>query len=138
METENKTVYRDAEDDTSPLTLDQVWDNLAAQHAYKMEDYIKLKGQVDDVISRPQEQGNQTFSLREIQYLRDELIKIEGGLDALNIIFTRVNGEEARNYVKEPEKTSPTVRVHKKDKVKYAKLEDWVPDPSAPKVDIGL
>jgi len=120
-------------------SIDELWDNLALQHAVKMEKYVVLKGQLDNTIDNPLNQPTgSTFDVREIQTLRDELVKIEGALDALNIIYTQIEGKEARTYVVEPERPAPKVRTTGAGKEKYKELEDWQPDTNAPKVDVGL
>lgn len=120
-------------------SIDELWDNLALQHAVKMEQYLVLKGQLDNTIDNPLNQPTgSTFDVREIQTLRDELVKIEGALDALNIIYTQIEGKEARTYVIEPERPAPKVRANGAGKEKYKELEDWQPDTNVPKVDIGL
>ena len=122
-------------EETDLITFDQLFENLKAQHAIKYDRYLVLKSQVDAICNKPQ-QGNNTFDLREVQALRDEVVKIEGGLDALNLFLTQVKGEEARNYVEIPKKPSPKVRV--KGKAGFEDLADWVPDPSAPDVKTGV
>ena len=120
-------------------SIDELWDNLALQHAVKMEQYLVAKGQLDTTISNPASQtSGSTFDVREIQNLRDELVKIEGALDALNIIYTQIEGKEARTYVVEPERPAPKVRTNSKAAEKYKELEEWAPDQAAPKVNIGL
>jgi len=120
-------------------SIDELWDNLALQHAVKMEQYLVAKGQLDTTLANPASQGSGvTFDVREIQNLRDELVKIEGALDALNIIYTQIEGKEARTYVVEPERPAPKVRAKGRGKEKYKELEEWAPDVDAPKVDTGL
>jgi hypothetical protein len=120
-------------------SIDELWDNLALQHAVKMEEYLVLKGQVDGVANNPTSQtSGTTFDLRDLQGKRDELVKIEGALDALNIIFTQIEGKEERTYVIEPERPAPKVRTKGKSGEKYKELEEWHPDYDAPKVNIGL
>ena len=120
-------------------SIDELWDNLALQHAVKMEEYLVLKSQVDSVQTNPAAQASGTvFDLRDLQGKRDELVKIEGALDALNIIFTQIEGREERTYVVEPERPTPKVRAKGAGKEKYKQLEEWSPDEEAPKVNIGL
>ena len=121
--------------ETDLITFDQLFENLKAQHAIKYDRYLVLKSQVDAISNKPQ-QGNNTFDLREVQKLRDEVVKIEGGLDALNLVLTQVKGEEERTYVTIPKKPSPKVRV--KGKEGFEDLADWVPDPQAPDIPTGV
>lgn len=120
-------------------SIDELWDNLALQHAVKMEEYLVLKSQVDTVHNNPTSQtSGYVFDLRDLQGKRDDLVKIEGALDALNIIYTQIEGKEARTYVIEPERPAPKVRTNSKAAEKYKELEEWAPDQDAPKVNIGL
>lgn len=120
-------------------SIDELWDNLALQHAVKMEQYLVSKSQVDQVHNNPTAApSGATFDLRDLQSQRDELVKIEGALDALNIIYVQIEGKEARTYVVEPERPTPKVRAKGAGKEKYKQLEEWSPDEEAPKVNIGL
>ena len=120
------------------ITADDLFVNLANQHAETYEQYVAAKAQSDRFVAKPQQQGNTTFDLREVQRLRDQCVKLEGALDGLNLYFTEVLGEEAREYLKEVEQPAPKVRLpnHKKDE--YGDLEGWSPDEDAPEVETGV
>ena len=112
--------------------------NLANQHAETYEKYLGAKAQTERFNAKPQQQGNDTFDLREVQSLRDQCVKLEGALDGLNLYFTECLGEEPREYVKEVDKAPPKVRLPNNRKEDYGNLENWTPDEDAPKVDTGV
>ena len=93
------------------ITVDDLFVNLANQHAETYEKYLAAKAQTERFNAKPQQQGNSTFDLREVQSLRDQCVKLEGALDGLNLYFTECLGEEAREYVKEVDKAPPKVRL---------------------------
>ena len=120
------------------ITVDDLFVNLANQHAETYEKYVAAKAQSDRFVAKPQQQGNSTFDLREVQSLRDQCVKLEGALDGLNLYFTEVLGEEAREYLKEVEQPAPKVRLPNYKKDKYGDLEGWSPDEDAPEVETGV
>lgn len=120
------------------ITVDDLFVNLANQHAETYEKYLAAKAQTEKFSAKPQQQGNTTFDLREVQSLRDQCVKLEGALDGLNLYFTECLGEEPREYVKEVDKAPPKVRLPNNRKGDYGDLENWTPDEDAPKVDTGL
>ena len=120
------------------ITVDDLFTNLANQHAVTYEKYIAAKAQTERFNAKPQQQGNTTFDLREVQSLRDECVKLEGALDGLNLYFTEVLGEEPREYVVVQEKAAPKVRLPNHRKEEFGDLTDWKPEEDAPKVDTGV
>ena len=120
------------------ISVDDLFVNLANQHAETYEKYVAAKAQSDRFVAKPQQQGNSTFDLREVQSLRDQCVKLEGALDGLNLYFTEVLGEEAREYVKQVEKPAPKVRLPNNRKEQYGDLENWQPDEDAPEVETGV
>ncbi len=122
----------------STISVDDLFVNLANQHAETYEKYLAAKAQTEKFNAKPQQQGNATFDLREVQSLRDQCVKLEGALDGLNLYFTECLGEEPREYVKEVDKAPPKVRLPNNRKEDYGDLENWTPDEDAPKVDTGV
>lgn len=120
------------------ITVDDLFTNLANQHAVTYEKYIAAKAQTERFNAKPQQQGNTTFDLREVQSLRDECIKFEGALDGLNLYFTEVLGEEPREYVVVKEKDQVKVRLPNNRKEEFGDLKDWKPEEDAPQVDTGV
>ena len=120
------------------ITVDDLFVNLTNQHAETYEKYLSAKAQTERFNAKPQQQGNTTFDLREVQSLRDQCVKLEGALDGLNLYFTECLGEEPREYVKEVDKAPPKVRLPNNRKEDYGDLENWTPDENAPKVDTGV
>lgn len=120
------------------ITVDDLFVNLANQHAETYEKYLAAKAQTEKFNAKPQQQGNSTFDLREVQSLRDQCVKLEGALDGLNLYFTECLGEEAREYVKEVDKAPPKVRLPNNRKEEFAHLEDWKPEEEVPEVNTGV
>ncbi len=120
------------------ITVDDLFTNLANQHAVTYEKYIAAKAQTERFNAKPQQQGNTTFDLREVQSLRDECIKFEGALDGLNLYFTEVLGEEPREYVVVQEKSQVKVRLPNNRKEEFGDLKDWKPEEDAPQIDTGV
>jgi hypothetical protein len=119
------------------ISVDDLFVNLANQHAETFEKYVAAKAQLDGYESRPQQQGNSTFSLTEIQELRDQCVKLEGALDGLNLYFTECLGQEAKEWISEKPITQtakPKVRLPKHREEEFGDLKEWSPDEEAPKV----
>lgn len=120
------------------ISVDDLFVNLANQHSETFEKYIAAKAQVDGFENRPQQQGNTTFSLKEVQELRDQCVKLEGALDALNLYYTDCLGQEAKDWIKEKpvtETAKPKVRLPKHREEQFADIKEWAPDDDAPKVN---
>ena len=111
-------------------SLEDLWKNLIYQHRVKFEHYQQMQEGLSSMsFDRPETRVNFT----ELNELRDELVKIEGGLETLNMYrkyvlkedekpWLEVDMEKQRSKIKVATSSQFTDKNKKKD---YSGLTDW-------------
>ena len=105
-------------------TFDDLWNNLVYQHRTKFELYSSMQESMSSMSFDRQETR---IDFTQMNQLRDEIVKIEGGLETLNLYRQYVLHEEPQPWVE-----SELKEMRKKIKVRtrpgYEKYSDWEAD----------
>lgn len=113
-------------------SLDDLWNNLVYQHREKFKTYAE---QQESISAMSFERSETRVDFTKMNALRDELVKIEGGLETINLYRTLVLGEESRPWVESE------IQERKKIKVRtrpgYEKYTDWESDQTATDTELN-
>ena len=105
-------------------TFEDLWNNLVYQHRTKFEQYSSMQESLSSMSFDRQETR---IDFTQMNQLRDEIVKIEGGLETLNLYRKYVLNEEPQPWVE-----SELKEMRKKIKVRtrpgYEKYADWEAD----------
>lgn len=105
-------------------TFDDLWNNLVYQHRTKFEMYSSMQ---ESLSSMSFDRAETRIDFTQMNQLRDEIVKIEGGLETLNLYRQYVLGQEPQPWVE-----SELKEMRKKIKVRtrpgYEKYADWEVD----------
>ena len=79
-------------------TFDDLWLNLRYQHRERFKEYTELQSS----LSAMNFEDNETrVDFTRMNEMRDDLVKIEGGLETLNLYRTLVLGVEAEPWIED-------------------------------------
>ena len=106
-------------------SLDDRWRNLIYQHRTKQERYTSLNASLSAMNFEDQETR---IDFSELNNLRDEIVKIEGGLETLNLFRTLVLKVEAEPWIQEEIEAKRKIKV--RTRPGYEKYADWESDNS--------
>lgn len=105
-------------------TFEDLWNNLVYQHRTKYEQYSSMQESLSSMTFDRQETR---IDFTQMNQLRDEIVKIEGGLETLNLYRMYVLHEEPQPWVE-----SELKEYRKKIKVRtrpgYEKYSNWEAD----------
>ena len=112
-------------------TFDDLWLNLRYQHRERFKEYTELQSS----LSAMNFEDNETrVDFTRMNEMRDDLVKIEGGLETLNLYRTIVLGVEAEPWIEDEIKAKKIkVRTNSKHSKKgndYSKYANWEADAS--------
>lgn len=112
-------------------TFDDLWLNLRYQHRERFKEYTELQSS----LSAMNFEDNETrVDFTKMNEMRDDLVKIEGGLETLNLYRTLVLGVEAEPWIEDEIKAKKIkVRTNSKHSKKgndYSKYANWEADAS--------
>ena len=112
-------------------TFDDLWLNLRYQHRERFKEYTELQSS----LSAMNFEDNETrVDFTRMNEMRDDLVKIEGGLETLNLYRTLVLGVEAEPWIEDEIKAKKIkVRTNSKHSKKgndYSKYANWEADAS--------
>ena len=115
-------------------SLDDLWKNLIYQHREKYNNYKEMQeGLGSMAFDRPETRINFT----DLNAIRDELVKIEGGLETINLYRKYVLKEDEKPWLEaDMEKERSNIKVATSSKYSddkraeqkakdYTKLSDW-------------
>jgi len=104
-------------------SLEDLWRNLIYQHRTKYEKYTAFNASLSSMNFDEQETR---IDFTEMNNLRDEIVKIEGGLETLNLFRTLVLKEEAEPWIQEEIEAKRKIKV--RTRPGYEKYADWESD----------
>lgn len=104
-------------------TLDDLWKNLIYQHRELMESYTSLQKSVS-AMSFDQSETRVDFT--KMNEMRDQLVKLEGGLETINLYRTLVLKEEAEPWIEAEIQEKKKIKV--RTRPGYEKYTDWESD----------
>jgi hypothetical protein len=107
-------------------TLDDLWKNLVYQHREKYNEYSDLQASISAMSF---DRAETRIDFTKMNEMRDDLVKIEGGLETLNLYRRLVLGEPAQPWIEsELEEQRKTIKV--RTRPGYEKYTDWESDQS--------
>ena len=122
-ELEPETIEQVDSPEEAVKSLDDLWRNLIYQHRTKYEKYTSLNASLSAMNFDDQETR---VDFTELNNLRDEIVKIEGGLETLNLFRTLVLKEEAEPWIEEEIEAKRKIKV--RTRPGYEKYADWESD----------
>jgi hypothetical protein len=106
-------------------TLDDLWRNLIYQHREQIASYIAMQESVS-AMSFDQKETRVDFT--KMNEMRDQLVKLEGGLETINLYRTLVLKEEAQPWIEAEIQEKKKIKV--RTRPGYEKYTDWEADQS--------
>jgi len=124
VETEPEVINEVDSPEDAVKSLEDLWRNLIYQHREKFNRYSEMQQSLSSMsFDRPETR----IDFTEMNTLRDEIVKLEGGLETINLFRQYVLGEEPQPWVE-----SEIKEMRKKIKVRtrpgYEKYADWEAD----------
>ncbi|UNH61162.1 hypothetical protein SSZBM1_45 [Synechococcus phage S-SZBM1] len=105
-------------------SLDDLWRNLVYQHREKYSKYASMQESLSSMnFDRPETR----IDFTEMNTLRDEIVKLEGGLETINLFRQYVLGEEPQPWV-ESEIKEKRKKIRVRTRPGYEKYADWEVD----------
>jgi hypothetical protein len=104
-------------------TFDDLWRNLVFQHRTKYQKYTDMNASLSSMSFDDQETR---VDFTELNNLRDEIVKIEGGLETLNLYRVLVLKVEAEPWIQEEIEEKRKIKV--RTRPGYEKYADWESD----------
>ena len=122
-EWEPETIEEVDSPENAVKSFDDLWRNLMYQHRTKYDRYVKLNASLTSMKFDDQETR---VDFTELNELRDEIVKIEGGLETLNLYRTLVLKEEAEPWIQKEIEERRTIKV--RTRPGYEKYAAWESD----------
>jgi len=104
-------------------SLEDLWRNLVYQHRTKYQRYTDMNASLSSMNFEDQETR---VDFTEMNNLRDEIVKLEGGLETLNLFRTLVLKEDAEPWIQEEIEEKRKIKV--RTRPGYEKYADWESD----------
>ena len=104
-------------------TFDDLWRNLVFQHRTKYQRYTDMNASLSSMSFDDQETR---VDFTELNSLRDEIVKIEGGLETLNLYRVLVLKVEAEPWIQEEIEEKRKIKV--RTRPGYEKYAEWESD----------
>lgn len=105
-------------------SLDDLWRNLVYQHREKFTKYSEMQ---ESLSSMNFDRTETRIDFTELNTLRDEIVKLEGGLETLNLFRQYVLGEEPQPWV-ESEIKEQRKKIKVRTRPGYEKYSNWEAD----------
>ena len=112
-------------------SLEDLWNNLRYQHREKFKEYSELQASLSAMNF---DQGETRVDFTKMNEMRDDIVKLEGGLETLNLYRTLVMGVEAEPWLEieiQEKRKKIKVRTNSKYSKKggdYSKYANWEAD----------
>lgn len=120
---EPETIEEVATAEEAVKTFDDLWRNLVFQHRTKYQRYTDMNASLSSMSFDDQETR---VDFTELNNLRDEIVKIEGGLETLNLYRVLVLKVEAEPWIQEEIEEKRKIKV--RTRPGYEKYADWESD----------
>ena len=114
-------------------SFDDLWNNLRYQHREKFKEYSELQASLSAMNF---DQGETRVDFTKMNEMRDDIVKLEGGVETLNLYRTLVLGVESEPWIeKEIQEKRKKIKVrtnsqHSKKGTDYSKYANWEADRS--------
>lgn len=105
-------------------TLEDLWRNLIYQHREKYTKYSEMQ---ESLSSMNFDRTETRIDFTELNTLRDEIVKLEGGLETLNLFRQYVLGEEPQPWV-ESEIKEQRKKIKVRTRPGYEQYSNWEAD----------
>ena len=105
-------------------SLDDLWRNLVYQHREKFTKYSEMQ---ESLSSMNFDRTETRIDFTELNTLRDEIVKLEGGLETINLFRQYVLGEEPQPWV-ESEIKEQRKKIKVRTRPGYEKYSNWEAD----------
>lgn len=122
-EWEPETIEEVDKPENAVKTFDDLWRNLMHQHRTKYDRYETLTSSLSSMNFDDQETR---VDFTELNQLRDEIVKIEGGLETLNLYRVYVLKEESEPWIQEEIEEKRKIKV--RTRPGYEKYATWESD----------
>ena len=112
-------------------SFDDLWNNLRYKHREKFKEYSELQASLSAMNF---DQGETRVDFTKMNEMRDDIVKLEGGLETLNLYRTLVMGVEAEPWLEieiQEKRKKIKVRTNSKYSKKggdYSKYANWEAD----------
>lgn len=120
---EPETIEEVATAEEAVKTFDDLWRNLVFQHRTKYQRYTDMNASLSSMSFDDQETR---VDFTELNNLRDEIVKIEGGLETLNLYRVLVLKVEAEPWIQEEIEEKRKIKV--RTRPGYEKYAEWESD----------
>ena len=122
-------------------TFDDLWLNLRYQHRERFKEYTELQASLSAMNF---ESAETRVDFTRMNEMRDDIVKLEGGLETLNLYRTLVLGVEAEPWLEidiQEKRKKIKVRTNSKYSKKggdYTKYANWEADKTATDADVNM
>ena len=122
-------------------SLEDLWNNLRYQHREKFKEYSELQASLSAMNF---DQGETRVDFTKMNEMRDDIVKLEGGLETLNLYRTLVLGVEAEPWLEieiQEKRKKIKVRTNSKYSKKggdYSKYANWEADATKTDADVNI
>ena len=122
-------------------SLEDLWNNLRYQHREKFKEYSELQASLSAMNF---DQGETRVDFTKMNEMRDDIVKLEGGLETLNLYRTLVLGVEAEPWLEieiQEKRKKIKVRTNSKYSKKggdYSKYANWEADATKTDADVNV
>lgn len=121
---EPEVVNEVASPEEAVKSLDDLWRNLVYQHREKFTKYSEMQ---ESLSSMNFDRTETRIDFTELNTLRDEIVKLEGGLETINLFRQYVLGEEPQPWV-ESEIKEQRKKIKVRTRPGYEKYSNWEVD----------
>lgn len=126
-EFEPETITEVNSEEEAVKTLDDLWKNLVYQHREKFNEYADLQASISAMSF---DRAETRIDFTKMNEMRDDLVKIEGGLETINLYRRLVLGEPAQPWI-ESELEEQRKKIKVRTRPGYEKYANWEADQSA-------
>jgi len=126
-EWEPETITEVNSEEEAVKTLDDLWKNLVYQHRERFKEYADLQASISAMNF---DRAETRIDFTKMNEMRDDLVKIEGGLETINLYRRLVLGEPAQPWI-ESELEEERKKIKVRTRPGYEKYANWEADQSA-------
>jgi hypothetical protein len=123
-DTEPEVISEVSSAEEAVTTLEDLWRNLIYQHREKYNRYSEMQ---ESLSSMNFDRAETRIDFTELNTLRDEIVKLEGGLETINLFRQYVLKEEPQPWV-ESEIKEQRKKIRVRTRPGYEKYSDWEAD----------
>jgi len=130
---EPETITEVDSEEEAVKSLDDLWRNLVYQHREKYTAYSDLQASIS---SMNFDRAETRIDFTKMNEMRDDLVKIEGGLETINLYRRLVLGEPAQPWI-ESELEEERKKIKVRTRPGYEKYANWEADKSATDAELN-